>query len=78
MDTRALGRSFNECMRCWETILPQTVRHPLLTVDLATLLHFYQSHYAGAMFSGCGGGYLFIVSDQQVPGTFNVKIRLAA
>jgi len=29
-----LGASMNECMRCWEAILPQTVRHPALTVDL--------------------------------------------
>jgi hypothetical protein len=77
MDSRALGRSFNECMRCWETILPQTVRHPLLTVDLAALLQFYQLHYLGAMFSGCGGGYLFVVSDKPVPGAFTVKIRVA-
>jgi hypothetical protein len=78
MDSQALGRSFNECMRCWETILPQTVRHPLLAMDLAALLHFYQSQYTGAMFSGCGGGYLFVVSDRPVPGAFNVKIRAAS
>jgi hypothetical protein len=78
MNTRALGQSFNECMRCWETILPHTVRHPSLTVDLAELLKFYQDHYAGAMFSGCGGGYLFVVSEKSVPGAFNAKIRPAA
>lgn len=78
MDSTALGRSFNECMRCWETILPNTVRHPSLTVDLPSLLHFYQEHYAGAMFSGCGGGYLFVVSEKSVPGGFNVKIRVAS
>jgi hypothetical protein len=78
MDADALGRSFNECMLCWETILPQTVRHPSLEVDLVELLKFYQAHHPGAMFSGCGGGYLFVVSDQPVPGAFTVKIRLAA
>ena len=25
---RAWRRSMNECMRCWEAILPDTVRHP--------------------------------------------------
>jgi hypothetical protein len=78
MNSEALGRSFNECMRCWETILPQTVRHPLLTVNLPSLLNFYQSRYAGAMFSGCGGGYLFVVSDKPVPGAFTAKIRIAS
>ena len=77
MDSKALGRSFNECMRCWKTILPQTVRHPSLNVDLPSLLNFYQSQYAGAMFSGCGGGYLFVVSDKPVPGAFTAKIRVA-
>ena len=28
MDLRGLGASMNECMRCWEAILPHTVRHP--------------------------------------------------
>jgi hypothetical protein len=77
MDAQALGRSFNECMQCWEIILPHTLRHPTLTVDLPPLLRFYQSRYPGAMFSGCGGGYLFVVSEKPVPGAFNIKVRLA-
>jgi hypothetical protein len=66
----------NECMKCWETILPQTVRHPAITVDLAAILSYYQSRYAGAMYSGCGGGYLYIVSEESIPGSFQVTIRL--
>ena len=58
-------------------LLPQTVRHPLVTTDLKGLLRVYQSRYPGAMYSGCGGGYLFIVSDEPVPGTLQVTIRLA-
>lgn len=73
-DAVALGASMNECMACWETILPNTVRHPTLTVDLLSLLHYYQSRYAGAMYSGCGGGYLYVVSDEVVPGAFRVSI----
>ena len=72
----ALGASFNECMLCWETILPRTVRHPLITMDLMELLGYYQAQYAGAMYSGCGGGYLYIVSEEPVPGTFKVHVRL--
>jgi hypothetical protein len=41
------------------------------------LLRAYQSSYAGAMDSGCGGGYLLVVSQEAVPGAFNVKVRLA-
>jgi hypothetical protein len=75
-DVAALGASMNECMRCWEAILPQTVRHPALTVDLLALLEVYQAKYAGAMYSGCGGGYLYVVSQEPVPGAFHVDIRV--
>jgi hypothetical protein len=76
-DLRGLGASMNECMRCWEAILPHTVRHPTVTVDLVGLLAYYQSQYAGAMYSGCGGGYLFVVSETPVPGAFRVNVRIA-
>ena len=68
----------NECMSCWEAILPGTVRHPALRADLCGILDYYQSRYAGAMYSGCGGGYLLVVSDEAVPGALRVKIRLKA
>jgi hypothetical protein len=74
-DCKALGASMNECMECWETILPHTVRHPAVTVDLVGILGYYQSRYAGAMYSGCGGGYLYVVSDEPVPGGICVKVR---
>lgn len=76
-DARALGASLNECMAAWEAILPHTVRHPTLTVDLMGLLRCYQARYAGAMYSGCGGGYLFVASEEAVPGAFTVDVRVA-
>jgi hypothetical protein len=75
MDVTALGASFNECMACWEAILPRVVRHPAIKVDLKALLRVYQRRYAGAMYSGCGGGYLIVVSDEPVPGAFKVNVR---
>jgi hypothetical protein len=77
MDTKGLGESLNENMRCWETLLPQNFKNPLLTQDLLELLDFYQRKYAGAMYSGCGGGYLYIVSDEPVPGAFHANVRVA-
>jgi hypothetical protein len=74
---KALGASMNECMKCWEMILPHTVRHPTITVDLVGILSYYQARYAGAMYSGCGGGYLYVVSDEPVPGGIRVKVRYA-
>ena len=74
-DARALGASMNACMECWEAILPCTVRHPALIVDLKGLLSYYQSRFCGAMYSGCGGGYLFVVANEQVPGALKVRVR---
>ena len=76
-DVAALGASMNECIKCWETILPHTVRHPTITIDLLALLGYYQSRYAGAMYSGSGGGYLYVVSEEPVPGSLRVKVRVA-
>ena len=73
-DSKALGASMNECMKCWEHILPHTVRHPTITVDLVGILSCYQSRYAGAMYSGCRGGFLYVVSDGPVPGGIRVKV----
>jgi hypothetical protein len=74
-DLSGLGASFNDCMLCWQTILPDVVEHPTIDMDLLELLGFYQDHYAGAMFSGCGGGYFYVASDTPVPGGFQVKVR---
>jgi hypothetical protein len=74
-DARALGAALNLNMRCWERLLPNVVRHPLIRLDLMALLGAYQKQYLGAMFSGCGGGYLIVVSDRPVPGAFQVSVR---
>lgn len=78
MDAKALGASLNLNMRCWETLLPHVVRHPLLKVELMPLLKAYQRQYPGAMYSGCGGGYLIVVSRQPVPGAFRVNVRVSS
>jgi hypothetical protein len=75
-DVDALGASMNECMLCWEKILPGTVRHRKLNKNLIPLLKYYRSNYPGAMYSGCGGGYLFVASQVPVPGAFNIKVRI--
>ena len=74
-DVQKLGASMNECMACWEAILPDTVTHESLQVDLKAVLQDYQAKYAGAMYSGCGGGYLYVVSEEPVPDGLNVKVR---
>jgi hypothetical protein len=76
-DAEALGASLNLTMKCWETLLPNVVRHPSLRVELLPVLKAYQKQYLGAMFSGCGGGYLMVVSEKPVPGAFRINVRVA-
>ena len=76
-DAQGLGASMNACMECWEAILPHTVRHPTIPIDLVAILGTYQARYAGAMYSGCGGGYIYVVSQEPVPGSLRVKVRTA-
>jgi hypothetical protein len=76
MDAEALGASLNLTMACWEALLPHVVRHPMLRKDLVPLLAAYQEQYAGAMYSGCGGGYLIVVSKDPVPGALRVRVRV--
>jgi hypothetical protein len=75
-NAKALGASMNDCMTCWDTLLPHTVGHPTITLDLRALLRHYQNRYPGAMYSGCGGGYLYVVSEDPVPGAFKVNVRI--
>jgi hypothetical protein len=76
MDVQQLGASLNLTMKCWETLLPHVVRHPALRVDLMPILKAYQAQYPGAMYSGCGGGYLIIASEKPVPGALKVTVRV--
>jgi hypothetical protein len=76
-NAKALGAALNLNMQCWETLLPHVVRYPLLRVDLMPLLKAYQRQYLGAMYSGCGGGYLIVVSEESVPGAFQINVRIA-
>jgi hypothetical protein len=77
MDSAALGAALNLNMKCWARLLPRIVQHPVISVDLNGLLRAYQRRYPGAMFSGCGGGYLIVVSDEPVPGAFQVTVRVS-
>ncbi len=74
-DVIAFGAALNTCMACWEAILPETVRHPAIHTDLKAMLSDYQSWYPGAMYSGCGGGYLVVASEEVIPIGLKVKIR---
>ena len=54
----------SHCMACWEAILPETVAHPSIHIDLKAILACFQDRFPGAMYSGCGGGYLVVASEE--------------
>jgi hypothetical protein len=74
-DPLALGAAMSATMDCWKMLLPGNFEHPRLTVELLPLLAYYQKRYCGAAYSSCGGGYLYVVSEQPVPGAFHPVIR---
>jgi len=74
-DPAALGAAMGATMDCWKVLLPGNFEHPALTMDLLPLLTYYQERYRGAVYSSCGGGYLYVVSEEPVPGAFHPKIR---
>jgi hypothetical protein len=75
MDLAALGESLNECSRAWDAILPGVFEHPTLTIDLRALLAAYAADHAGAMLSGCGGGYVIVASETPPAGSSRIVVR---
>ena len=76
-DSKALGETLNENMRCWDALMPYNLRDPVLAPELLDLLDFYQRNYDGAMCSGPGGGYFYVISEKPVPGAFHATVRVA-
>jgi len=76
-DLGALGASLNECSRAWDAILPQVFEHPTIPIDLRGLLAAYEARYPGAMYSGCGGGYVIVASEEPPEGSSRVRVRTA-
>jgi hypothetical protein len=77
MDVHALGESLNECSLAWDAILPQAFVHPTITIDLKGLRAAYAAEHPGAMYSGCGGGYLIVASEDQPQGFGGISVRVA-
>jgi len=75
-DIRALGAAMGETTRCWDALLPDSFRHPLLRADLLDVWAEYDSLYDGAGYACSGGGYLYVVSEAPVPGSFRAAVRL--
>ncbi len=77
-DLAGLASSFNETMEAWTAMLPGTVRHRSIDADLEGIVAAYRAEYGGALYSGCGGGYLFVPTERSVPGSFSIRVRRSA
>lgn len=75
-DVVALGASLNENSVAWRAILPQVYEHPAITADLWGLLEGYMAEYSGAMYSGCGGGYVIVASIEPPAGSARIAVRV--
>jgi hypothetical protein len=75
MDLPALGAALSETTRAWAALLPGIYEHPTIQIDLLGLLAAYAAESMGAMYSGCGGGYLIVASEEAPAGSHGISVR---
>ncbi len=67
-DIRKLGKSLTDTHNAWAEILPLTTSD-----EINAELDSYPSH--GRITSGCGGGYIVLATEEDVPGGFRINVR---
>jgi cytidyltransferase-like protein len=70
-DISKLGKALTNTLLSWKKILPLTVPDWVMN-EMETK---YFPNYPGAITSGCGGGYVIVVSDREVEGAIKIKVR---
>jgi hypothetical protein len=70
-DIAGLGKAMTDTLILWKKILPLTVPDDIME-EIETN---YFPKYHGALTSGSGGGYVFVVSENEVPGAVRIKVR---
>jgi hypothetical protein len=70
-DITRFGKSLSDTLISWKKILPLTVPDDIMK-EMETV---YFSKYPGAITSGCGGGYIIVISEKEVPGEVRIKVR---
>ena len=70
-DISKLGKALTNTLLSWKKILPLTVPDWIMK-EMETK---YFPNYPGAITSGCGGGYVIVVSEKEVEGAIKIKVR---
>lgn len=80
-DSAALGRALSDTMGAWGGMLPYTL-DPYLAIDdeksaqlKAFVARYDAPHTRGCLFSGAGGGFLMVISDEPVEGGMKIEIN---
>jgi len=81
MDSDIVGQGLRDTMKGWEGILPYTT-DPFLNKDAekSKLLKDFVAKYdvpntKGCLFSGAGGGFLMVISDEPIEGAMKITIN---
>ena len=70
-DIHGLGKALTDTLLSWKKILPLVVPDWVMQ-EMETK---YFSNYPGAITSGSGGGYIIVVSEKEIEGSFKIKVR---
>jgi cytidyltransferase-like protein len=70
-DAAGLGESMTRTFLAWKKMLPYTVPDCVMK----EMEEKYFPHYAGAITSGSGGGYVVVASEQEIAGSLHVTVR---
>ena len=68
-DLSAFGRSLTETHDCWRELLPLTTN-----AQIDQELNRYNDLGYGRTTSGCGGGYIFVATQDDLPNGFRVAV----
>jgi cytidyltransferase-like protein len=70
-DVHGLGKALTNTLLSWKKILPLTVPDRVMK-EMETK---YFPQYPGAITSGSGGGYVIVVSENEIEGAIKIKVR---
>jgi len=68
-DIAAFGQSMTDTHDAWRDMLPETT-----SPEIDKLLNSYNDKGYGRITSGCGGGYIYVATQDDLPGSFRVKV----